>query len=207
MENGGILKIVDVQNWLTLGEEMLNVYWYRLADMGATISLAEAAADIALQFEADVLVPVRAIQSTSIVHTALRMSYYGVTDEDHDVLLSPPMAGSSLGEITAPNFAWSFKLVRTFKLTRNGSKRIGGTPDSLSTDGRGQNQVGSAFVTNIETALAMTLGVTVVDGPLFALEPVIVSQGLEGTGPYNANPIKQALFRGFGTQNSRKRLL
>lgn len=207
MENGGILKIVNVQNWTTLNEEMLNVYWYRMTNLVNPVGLNEVAADIALEFESTVLVPIRAIQSNVIVHTALRMSYYGIIDEDQDILLSPPVAGSALGEITAPNFAWTFKLVRTFKTTRNGSKRIGGTPDSLSTDGRGLNQVGSAFVMNIEAALAATLNVSAVLPATFDLEPVIVHQNPGGLGPSDANPIKQALFRGFGTQNSRKRLL
>lgn len=207
MENGGILRIVDVQTWTTLGEEMLNVYWYQVADLSAVAALNEVANEIALEFESTVLVPVRAIQSSNILHTSLRMSYFGIIDEDETVALSPALAGSSAGEITSPQFAWSFKLIRTFKITRNGSKRIGGTPDSLSTDGRGLNQVGSAFVNNIEAALSAPLPVSALPVATFNLNPCIVHWGVGDLGPSNANPIKAALFRGFGTQNSRKRLL
>jgi hypothetical protein len=202
-----IIRITDVQLWATTGQPMLNVYWYQVVAIAEPSTLLESGADIALEFEQTVLVPVRAIQSNSIQHTSLRMTVYGPLEEDYEYLYSPPSTGSAVGEITSTFFTWSFKLNRTFKLTRNGSKRIGGTPDSLSTDARGLNQVGSDFVTDIESALAASLVILGTTGPNMTLQPVIVRQGAAGTGPVNPNPIASATFRGFGTQNSRKQLL
>jgi hypothetical protein len=207
MQINDILRVTDVQTWQTTGQSMLNVYWYQVVAIASPSTLLESGADVALEFEQTVLLPVRAIQSNSILHTSLRMTIYGALEEDYEYLYNPPLAGSAVGEITSTFFTWSFKLNRTFKLTRNGSKRIGGTPDSLSTDARGLNQVGSAFVTNIETAFAADLIILGTGGPNMTLRPVIVRQSPAGLGPVNPNPIASATFRGFGTQNSRKQLL
>jgi hypothetical protein len=202
-----VLKLTHVQSWTTLGEPILNRYYYQITAFSGSASLDELTPAIGAEFESVVIDKIRLVQSNTLVHTQLQLAVMSVVGEESEWNYSPPVAGTLSGEVEPPQNALSFKLIRTTKLTRHGSKRIGGYGDALIADGHGTTLPGDVRITDIETALASPLNIVLGVDVVVALEPVICRFLPGSETPSGINPIKGALFRGLGSQNSRKRLL
>lgn len=179
---GDILRIEDVQ--LALGQTIRNVYFYEITE---TTGVVEAE-DILLAFSVDVLRDVCGIQSTSIEHTSLKVD--NVTDElSFGEIALETLVGEQPGAIMPTYVAFSFKLLRSSKLTRNGFKRIAGVPE---------DQVGGNFVevpfrtstemTDVIAALQADIPFSTPEGS-GSMRPVIASRPTPTRDFYVTQPV------------------
>lgn len=128
MNIGNILKVTQNQSFL--GQLVQNVYFYRVVAVPVPPE-GENVYDYALQrFNAGVGIPMRAIQSTSCVHTIYRVDNLSNGVDFFERAIN--VAGV-VGEQPSPSYnALNFVLRRATLLTRNGSKRVGGIGEAAS---------------------------------------------------------------------------
>lgn len=193
---GDLLQCID--NQVYLGQQVLNVYYYRYI-------LAAPAADGYLEaingaFESTVLTPVRAMQTIYLEHVS--REWKNLSNGVDLFVDGTVLAGTNAGDSSAqePSFVSAgFILRRESLATRNGYKRIAGL---LSDDINGNSWVGGSTITNnIEVALASDLTLGIVP----TVEPVIVKRPIvPPVSSYVYASIGSASFRSIGTQNTRK---
>jgi len=193
---GDLLQLIDNQNYL--GQQVLNVYYYRVAPItGLADPYLEDLNEI---WEAEVLPTILAIQTDYILHNSREWrNITNNTDLFVDSTVIPGGIPIAVG-LTTPSFTSAgFMLQRESLTTRNGYKRFAGLSDENI---QGNTLIGLATETAaIEDALAQDL----VGGVVTLAEPVIVKRPL--TIPavdYEFSRIGSASFRGLGTQNTRK---
>jgi len=103
--------------------------------------------------------------------------------------------------------ALSFKLIRSNRTTRNGSKRIGGIGDDIIDDTTGASLSSQPGIAAIENAFESPFPVTVSGSASCTLRPVIVRRPATGLPVSVFQRVSACEFRGIGSQVSRKRLL
>jgi hypothetical protein len=147
---------------------------------------------------------IEAIQSVGVVHTTLWYDNLTNTAEYFSWDWSSEI-GLITGEMLPAYVALSFMLRRTTKTTRNGSKRYVGLVEPWVEDG---TFVGTtAAIETVQDALGADI-IHDVGGDEYTLNPVIIGRDPD-TGELelgNWNPIRNGVFRGVSSQNSRKRL-
>jgi len=194
---GDLLKVVDVQTYL--GQEVLNIYWYRVTSV--TGFLDEGYEAIADWFEDNVIVPVTQIQASALTHTAIRLYNMSNGIDFYEKPIDVDGAQTAAAITLLPSYvSIGFKLVRESLVTRNGYKRIGGLFDG-QVDGNNFN-IDAAARTDIEEAMAADI----VLGVVTTAEPVIVKHPI-GSAPiasYLYSSIGSAQMTRVGTQNTRK---
>lgn len=193
---GDLLQLVDNQSYL--GQQVLNVYYYRVvAITGLTSNYLEVLNN---HWEEGVLSKILKVQVDDLKHVSREwrnMSnntdlYTNTTVVEGDVTASAAM-------LTPSFVSLGFLLRRESLATRNGYKRIAGLPDD-AIDGNAWTGTNSDIVA-IENALAADLS----EGLTTLVEPVIVKRPIVApVGSYVYSSIGAAEFRGIGTQNSRK---
>lgn len=167
-----IIQITDVQTYL--GQTMLNVYFYRIEELGSAVSYE----DITNLFQTQIVLNVVPVQNNNCVHTsAIVKNLTNGLDLFEDVSTTPGTVSTESG----PSFvALSFRLVRSSLATRHGSKRIGGLDETVYAG----NSLAIAFNTAVAT-IATKIG-----GPLLQesagdedilLQPVIVGRYHSGS--------------------------
>lgn len=193
---GDLLQLVD--NQLYLGQQILNVYYYRVtAILGLDNPYLEEIND---RWTEGVLAEIQKVQIANLVHVS--REWRNLTN-GVDLFTDTTTYNGSLPATTgnpAPSFlSLGFLLQRESLATRNGYKRIGGIPDDAIA---GNTWTGEpADIASIETALAADI--TVVGSPV--CEPIIVKRPIVApVASYVYSSIGSAQFRGIGTQNSRK---
>lgn len=195
-EQGDLIQVVD--NQLYLGQQVLNVYYYRYIPVAPSVSdYLSALNDV---FKNVVLTPVRAMQTIYLEHVS--REWKNLSNGVDLFVDGTVLAGTRTGDSSEqePSFVSAgFILRRESLVTRNGYKRIAGL---LSEDINGNSWVGGSTITgNIETALASDLNLGIVP----ALEPIIVKRPIvPPVESYLYASIGSASFRGVGTQNTRK---
>lgn len=194
---GDLIQCIDYQEYL--GQQLLNVYYYRFipltAIMDGGLSLFNDA------WEAAVLDKVRAIQLTVVQHTS--REWKNLSNGVDLFVDGTVVNGLRSGDANAyePSFVSAgFILRRESLVTRNGYKRIGGLSSS---DINGNDWVGEGTaIPEIEVALASDLSV----GLIPSLEPIIVKRPIvPPVESYQYASIGSSSFRGIGTQNTRKK--
>lgn len=194
---GDLIRIVDVQTYL--GEEVLNIYYYRyILVAGATDAIYPT---IAEWFVDNVVAAVAEIQVDGLVHTNVRVYNLsnGIDFWDESISVAGEIAATADEE--EPSFVTlGFMLIRESLATRNGYKRYSGLPQFGI---EGNTWVGAPTET---AAIEVVLADDIVLGAVNTLEPIIVKSPV-GTPPvtsYVYSSIGSAQVRGVGTQNSRK---
>ena len=204
---GNIIKITDFQSFL--GQLMENVYFYRLTAVPAADDGFTVDETICNKFNADVRLLVLPLQESSCQHTITRMD--NLSDGVSFAEVSAPAVGTISGDPEPSFMAYNFVLRRSSKITRNGSKRIGGL-DEGGVSGNGITTVGPAL-TALGTAMAAPLSYAVGGVATPFAEPVIVGRVKvalpDGGFDYvldlaKINPIASAAFTAVSTQRSRK---
>jgi hypothetical protein len=194
--DAALVKIVD--NATRGGQVASNVYWYR-----SPIDPADADLEnLADQFEADVLVDLADLQSAGWVHSTISVDCvngpYAPYERDSGV-----GAGAVSGSAMPVYSSFPVRLIRTFRETRNGYKRIPGVTEEMITGDGFESAVQTAWEAFVP-ALAATLETT----DLAVWTPCIVRRSFQGVllepEEYLYNPVTEAIFLNrVTTQRSR----
>ena len=200
---GDIYQVKQFSNTLGQVQEMLNVWYYRLANLGTGGSSDEYAEDLGQTLEDDVLVFWRDLVTTSIETTRLELLNLGNLSDFAEGLfggLSHPLVGTRTPETMPLQVTLTFRLVRPRPGTRNGYKRVSGMAEG---DINGSN-ITVGFQTQVD-AFADELDQDLTSDNFGAVfEPVIAQRPiLYGFNPFFQYP-SGANFAGVGTQVSRK---
>lgn len=193
---GDLIQCID--NQVYLGQQILNVYYYRIIPL--SVLTGNYLQTFNEAFEEAVLQPVRAIQMTYLEHVS--REWKNLTNGVDLFVDGTVLNGTRSGDTDKqePSFVSAgFILRRESLVTRNGYKRFAGLS---SDDINGNSWVGSSTpITNIELALAYDLNVSIIP----TLEPIIVKRPIvPPVASYEYSSIGSASFRSVGTQNTRK---
>jgi len=196
--NGDVVRIEAVQTYL--GSTVRNVYFYQLQNVSGTVD----APSIVTDWQVQVLSYVVQIQSASVDYVAVKLD--NVTDglSFFEVALtatSGAQSGATINSFTA----YSFKLLRGSKLTRNGFKRICGvTEDNVNGNQIIQTFFDSQAYIDAANAFGDTVNVTDTSGTADFV-PVIASRPTATRPGYLVQPVVDVEAQQFlTTQVSRK---
>jgi hypothetical protein len=194
-----IYQLTDFGTYL--GEAANNVYFYQNIDPGTALSALEME-DMVQVFSDVVLAPIRAFQNEGFSHdrVEIRNLSNGVDFVDVPVsLVGTEITGAD--SRMASFVTISFQLVRSTLTTKSGRKSYSGINEPR-VSGNTYTFSSASVEGNAEAALAATLSLD--SGR--EMTPVIVKRPLPNPGGvFIVNPIASAVFKGLGTQNSRKR--
>lgn len=203
---GNILKFTLSQSFL--GQLTQNVLFYRLTAVPTPPDGVNVYDNMLLRINAQIGIAMRNLQSTECTHTIYRVDNLtnGIDFFEHTFNVDGENGGDP-----APSFnALNFILRRSTLLTRNGSKRLGGLSEAISS---GNTYTGSpSNLAALETAMGTPLLTGDVTPDPFA-DPVIVGRVLytPPTGdPYYKldlsliNAVQSCSFTAVSTQRSRK---
>lgn len=182
-------------NQSLLGQQVLNVFWYRLSQLGTG---GNDAAELIDTFATDVWGDVVAIQNGQVETTLYEaVNFNDLTDF---ASLTSNATGSRTGDVLPVFTSWTFQLKRAALTLRNGRKAVAGVSESDQADG--QPTAGIQGLLN-DAAASMAADLVSADGALW--EPVIVRKP---TVPLPTIPTFVRLngveFKRISTQNSRK---
>lgn len=195
---GDLLRFEDVQTMVSV--TIRNAYFYEISELTGTVVESE----ILQAFVDGIIAPVTGIQHTSLEHTLAKLDNItdGLSFAETDLT---GFEGVVMDAALPTYSAYSFKLLRGSKVTRNGFKRIAGpTEESVAT-----NFLTSAFRDGVAAqaviaAMASTLTVTGVDGTATLL-PVIAGRPIAPSTSYRTQPVLGVqLQNAISTQVSRK---
>jgi len=207
LEDGDILRFVLNAHNTANGAPIINVFWYEVAELTGVISTPADLRAVALDVFGTLYPPLIDIQAVGTVYDNIVMDNMTNLIDTASYAPPTPVTGSIAGPAEVTQVALSFKLVRTNRLTRNGSKRIGGIHEAVIEDTTGATFAAGATCTAIETILRDPIEVAApVDGDCL-LYPVIVRRPPVGSPVTVFQRVSDAVFRGAGSQNTRKRLL
>lgn len=204
---GDIIKITDFQTFL--GQEMQNVFFYRITAIPVPTDPDTVDEQVCRSYNAVVRTNIVPLQESSCSHGVTRMD--NLTNGIDFAAVNVPVIGGIVGDAEPSFLAYNFVLRRTTKVTRNGSKRIGGL-DEGGVSGNGITTVGS-LLTALGTAMAAPLSYAAGGLSVPFADPVIVGRKIIGTGPKGPiygldltkiNDISSAAFTAVSTQRSRK---
>lgn len=168
---GDVFEIVDQQEMI--GQQALNVYFYRVRTVSVTDNDASS---VATAFIEQMLPVIVAAQTTDVVHTAVKVRNLFDETDAHTELLSE---AGTYGDDSQSTFnAFPFQLVGNNAAVRPGAKRIAGVDGANVTDGVVD---GLTLISALED-VAVQLAAEMAWGLLSAefLEPVIVGRILDG---------------------------
>jgi len=205
---GQHIHVVDTQNLLPIAGDVINSYYFEVISVSGTPVLNDMGEAIIEAWYSDYILPVRNIQSNAIGYQNLFMEVVEEWETEFWTGSSPtPITGLVAGEYLARQTAYSFQWVRRLKVTRNGSKRYAGVPESAVQN----NALVAPFTTYVADAaerLGDALSVDDEEGNGFTARPVIAKTPTPpATRPSVYGLINGVQFRGMGSQNTRKKLL
>ena len=197
MEVNDLVQIVDKQVYV--GEECLNVFYYKCATVGTDPDLSLE--DLLDWFRLTLLGAVTDIQAVSLQHLAreARNLSNGVDFFVDTEVVTGQLSLDTTDQVNSFT-SMGFVLQRSDLNTRNGYKRFAGLTEAQI---EGNSYVGSMTpVHAVEDVLHQV--VNTLNGDTFT--PVIVKRPIPDPGTTDAivSVISDATFRGIGTQNSRK---
>lgn len=193
---GDLIQLVDNQSYL--GQQVLNVYYYRIVVITGLDD--PYLNDLNTAWATVVLPTILAMQADELLHVSRewRNMSNGV-DIFTDTEVIPGDNGVPVGDLLPSYVSAGFMLQRDSLVTRNGYKRFAGLFETLVE--------GNTFlfepenIEAVEEALAAVLNIGLI--PVAA--PVIVKRPIEApVEDYEYSGVQSATFRSLGTQNSRK---
>jgi len=208
VSTGDFIRVKDFQSLANVEGEVLNVYFFEVASISSANALFLMREAIEDWWYTEFLPPILAIQTNQLTHTRLEVDNMSNFETDF-VVINPasPIAGTNAGPYLASATAFSFQLTRLNRTTRHGSKRIAGVPESMVDNNLA---VSGATTLLASAAIQMQQGYTIEYGVSeeMTIVPVIAKTPVPpDVLPTVFNPIVGAVFRGVGSQNSRKQLL
>lgn len=200
MATGDLWQLIDVQTYQA--QQVLNVYYFKqLANPSVGTSLA-ALGTAFVNIYLPVILP---LQHDLLRHTDVIIT--NLDNEDEFVTAPTGFDGEVAGDGMPPFVSWGFRFNRSSRLVRNGAKRIGGVPESLTNNGL--PSVAAGILLNTLAALFGTILIEPTTGASF--EPRIVHRATDA-GPGGDPPatpradyaVSSVVFTTVTTQNSRK---
>lgn len=206
MEQGDIIRIVDVQRQTNYSDELLNVYHYYIQSMTTPAQMQVYSEDIAMIFYQTTMTYLLQLQSNQLRHTDIRM--YNLSSPAEQASHSWPSAyvGVNDSDPMPANVGWSFKMNRYDAVVRNGRKSIPGVPEEAVVGGKFVATDYQTTVAAVSATISSPLIVNMEDLAFTAIAIIVRIPSNPGVVPTVYSPIVSAQFRGFGTQNSRKEL-
>lgn len=168
---GDIFEVVDTQEML--GQQCLNVYFYRA--QGVSVTDNDSAA-MAAAFIEHVLPDIVQVQTPDVVHTSIRVRNLFDDTDAHEELISEPGVSGTNSEGTFN--AFGFRLVGDNAAVRPGAKRIAGVNNDATTDGVVTDTGSLSALNDLATTLATEIAWGLLEAELGA--PVIVGRILAG---------------------------
>lgn len=193
---GDLIQCVDNQSYL--GQQILNVYYYRVTSV--TPLAGDYLSSMNDSWEGGVLDNVKIIQTPELLHLSREWrNLTNGTDLFVDGSVVPGVDPASTASLTPSFTSLGFLLQRESLVTRNGYKRYGGISEGNIS---GNTYVGGmGTIHDIEVGLAadLTAGIITIAEPVIVKRPIAVP-----VTTYLYSSIGSAIFRGVGTQNTRK---
>lgn len=128
---GDVLEFTLVQKYGVLADQMLNVFHYEITAASGPEPLLAVGDDLATQWVTQFAPLWAAVTSTGVSITGWVIQNLDDPDDFASGSFPTPLTGDVAGDSMPPFVAWGFKLNRTTRATRNGSKRFTGVPESL----------------------------------------------------------------------------
>ena len=195
---GDLLQITDFQDYL--GEQVLNVYYYRWAS--APVLDNSAYEPLVNDFAAKVITPSKQLQNDGLTHVNITVKNLtnGVDFGDFPNGVIGDIVASAAERL--PSFiALSFQLVRDSLVTRNGSKRIAGLVDAQVEENEFVGSPGDIVDVEFGMHEPLSVGLLDVAFPIIVKRPIPVP----ATAGYLYSSVSSVNFKGIGTQNTRKK--
>lgn len=204
MANGGdTVKIVLSATFA--GNKGQNVYWYNLGDTGqGSMSLQDVVTGWFTNYNTQIVPFI----SGALVYDNIYIENASNDLEFYEDIIS---TGGQVGGNALPAQATlTFKLVRSTKVTRNGSKRLMGVPESFQTAGlltypqASVDQMQDFFAEVLQFPDASNAGNDII------MSPVIIGRTLNANGVYEIdlnkfNPISNSVLNPYvGSQDTRR---
>lgn len=194
---GDLLQIIDRQTYL--GEDVLNIYYYRWSSSPATGTAAYI--ELMEDFAEAVISPVASIQNLFLSHTTTQIKNLSNGVDFAERLANiDGFLDVAIGNTLPSYMALRFQLVRDSLVTRSGYKRYAGMIESQV---EGNTYVGSLTpVGDIIGGLlsSLSVGIIQVAYPVIPKRPITVPAGDD----YLYSSVVGSIFKGIGTQNTRK---
>lgn len=206
--NGDHIQMKVFQTLTGFSQEILNVYYFEVVSISETTPLQNMNIALREWFFLTFAEPLRQVQTTLLSYNRVEFNCIEAYETDFTVVTPETVTtGLQATEFNSPQTAWSFQLIRLFRTTRHGSKRIAGVPEGLVQNGFATSAALTLLedvadvidnVPNVDfgTAETMTLRSVIAKTPIFP-----------ATLPSVFNPVSSVAYRGIGSQNSRKQLL
>lgn len=194
---GDLLQIVDVQSYL--GEQILNVYYYRW--FSAPVLDNTAYEPLIDDFKNEVIMYVRPVQNTALIHerVILKNLSNGIDFAEVEIDVAGAIA-TPIGERLPSYMALGYQLVRDSLVTRSGSKRFAGLSDSQVQENSYAGNTEDAEAVEEALSRNLTVGLIEVAAPIIPKRPIPVPAG----SAYVYSSIVDSIFKGVTTQNTRK---
>lgn len=170
--NGDLYQVVDVQS--LEGQQVLNVYFYKRS---AAVLVGNPAQQVADAFDSTMIPLIKPCQSPSLVHNEIRVQNLFDPTDSYTKLVSHPGTYSVSGDNNEPFSALGIRLVQTNGSIRNGSKRLAGVIESMSSGGilTESGAITALIAAGVGMASGMDIGI-ITD----ALLPVVIKRILDG---------------------------
>ena len=195
---GDLIQIVDEQEYL--GEQVLNVYYYRWFSAPSVDNTVYEA--MVSDFGTKVIGAASDLQNAGLSHVRVELKNLSNGIDFFEAIIDVPGSVGSDPADYLPSFnALSFKLVRDSLATRNGAKRLAGLVDQQT---EGNDYSGSmTLIDNYRNAVLdfLTIGLIDVAAPIIVKRPIEPPVG----STYVYSSVVDCSFQGLGTQNTRKK--
>lgn len=207
VSSGQHIQMKVFQTLDNIAGDILNVFWFEVSAISTPTPLSAMNAALKTWFQGDFSPPIRNIQAPGLVYR--RVEFNCVENYETDftiVVLDDNIGGNVSSPYLASSTAWSFQLVRTFRTTRHGSKRFAGVPELLVEENLATPAT-AELLEEVEVVLSSPPQVLFpVDGTMDLLSVIPKTPVAPATLPSVFNGVSGALYRGVGTQNTRKQL-
>lgn len=194
MAVGDFYLLYDLQT--IQGQDITNVYTFQQVLTYSPVGINHAD-DLANQFIADWIPIIAALQSEQVNHTLVSCGAVG-SFTDFSAVVSD-VAGAVSGGCLPSFAAWGFKLQRTTRETRHGSKRLAGVAEAWQQNGVADTPAATA-IADVEVLYGEYIEI----GGLPSFAPIIMGFSEGSDAPDIANIVKGGLYRGITTQKSRQ---
>lgn len=202
MADGDFYKLL-VKGQQAGGDEILNIFWYKLIEVTALPPLTEfeICQELCEWFSTNVITPWLDIVSEDFSFVELEArQHLGIAFYN---LPYVPVAPGLVASEALPRFvSYNVLLQRSTLATRHGHKRVAGVPEAWQDNGNftGDNTKMGDFTD------AVAMDATIPGGTSGSLlfTPYIVRLNPDTQAVIAENAISSVRFQGFGTQNSRK---
>lgn len=204
---GDYIQFKDFQTMTNVPGEILNVYTMEVITMTTPNAFQNIFEAVGASFYDVFMDAALDMQSSSVQHVRLEMN--NLSDFETDFAIYTPelaIPGHYGNAPSTSSLAWSFQLVRTTRVTRHGSKRLAGVPEAAIENNIPNLDIRGTAVLVEEDWTGDIVFNSGVDAFMTCRLVIPKTPAISGELPTVFNPVNSVVFRGCGTQNTRKNL-